>query len=102
VLIGWFSEATCFLINAITYIAVLTSFAFIRVKPQPAAASHPHALHGLKEGLAYAWRPTVTLTADARSLVESLRRTNSLARRQTYPVQLLGQSAGVYLIERVK
>jgi tRNA (guanine6-N2)-methyltransferase len=44
----------------------------------------------------------VALTADARSLVESLRRTNSLARRQTYPVQLLGQSAGVYVIDRVK
>jgi MFS family permease len=56
VLIGWFSEATCFLINAITYIAVLMSFAFIRVKPQATAASHPPALHGFKEGLAYAWR----------------------------------------------
>ena len=56
VLIGWFSEATCFLINAITYIAVLMSFAFIRVKPQPTAASHPPALHGFKEGLGYAWR----------------------------------------------
>lgn len=56
VLIGWFSEATCFLINAITYVAVLVSFAFIRVKRQPTAASHPPALHGLKEGLVYAWR----------------------------------------------
>jgi MFS family permease len=56
VLIGWFSEATCFLINAITYIAVLISFAFIRVKPQPTAASHPPALHGFSEGLVYAWR----------------------------------------------
>ena len=56
VLIGWFSEATCFLINAITYVAVLMSFAFIRVKPQPAAASHAPALHGFKEGVAYAWR----------------------------------------------
>ena len=56
VLIGWFSEATCFLINAITYVAVLMSFAFIRVKRQPTAASHPPALHGFKEGLAYAWR----------------------------------------------
>lgn len=56
VLIGWFSEATCFLINAITYIAVLMSFAFIRVRPQTTAASHPPALHGFQEGLVYAWR----------------------------------------------
>jgi MFS family permease len=55
-LIGWFSEATCFLINALTYIAVLASFAFIRVGPQQHAESHAPALHGLKEGLVYAWR----------------------------------------------
>ncbi|MBI4188996.1 MAG: MFS transporter [Betaproteobacteria bacterium] len=54
-LIGWFSEATCFLINALTYIAVLASFAFIRVKPQQRAESHPPMLRGLKEGLVYAW-----------------------------------------------
>jgi len=55
-LIGWFSEATCFLINALTYIAVLASFAFIRVGPQQHAESHAPALHGLKEGLVYVWR----------------------------------------------
>jgi MFS family permease len=55
-LIGWFSEATCFLINALSYIAVLASFAFIRVGPQQHAESHAPALHGLKEGLVYAWR----------------------------------------------
>ena len=55
-LIGWFSEATCFLINALTYIAVLASFAFIHVGPQQHAESHAPALHGLKEGLVYAWR----------------------------------------------
>src|SRR5450759_2499035 len=55
-LIGWFSEATCFLINALTYIAVLASFAFIHVGPQQHAESHAPALRGLKEGLVYAWR----------------------------------------------
>ncbi len=43
----------------------------------------------------------VALTADGRSLVESLRRTKYLARRQTYPVQVLGQSASVYVLERI-
>ncbi len=55
-LIAWFSEATCFLINAITYVAVLVSFAFIRVSPQPTAASHPPALRGIADGVLYAWR----------------------------------------------
>ncbi len=55
-LIAWFSEATCFLINALSYIAVLLSFAFIRVKPQQNTASHLPALHGIKEGIVYAWR----------------------------------------------
>ncbi len=54
--IGWFSEATCFAINAASYVAVLVSFAFIRVKAQSGRASHAPGLHGLKEGLAYAWR----------------------------------------------
>jgi MFS family permease len=55
-LISWFSEATCFLINSLTYIAVLLSFAFIRVRPQQRAQTHPPALRGLKEGIVYAWR----------------------------------------------
>jgi MFS family permease len=55
-LIVYFSEAVCFLINALTYVAVLISFAFIRVSPQSTAESHPSAWRGLKEGIAYAWR----------------------------------------------
>jgi MFS family permease len=55
-LIAWFSEATCFLINALSYIAVLLSFAFIRVKPQQSTESHLPALHGIMEGMVYAWR----------------------------------------------
>ena len=56
ILIATFSEATCFLINAISYIAVLVSFAFIRVTPQPRPATHPPALRGIIEGAQYAWR----------------------------------------------
>lgn len=55
-LITYFSEATCFLINAISYIAVLVSFAFIRVSPQATAASHSPAFRGIVEGAQYAWR----------------------------------------------
>jgi MFS family permease len=55
-LITRYSEATCFLINALTYIAVLVTFAFIRVKPEPRAASHTPLWRGLGEGFGYAWR----------------------------------------------
>lgn len=42
----------------------------------------------------------VALTADRRGLEESLRRASVLARRSVFPVMLLGQAAGVYVIER--
>ena len=56
VLISRYSEATCFLINSLTYIAVLASFACIRVKPQQRAEAHAPMWRGLGEGIAYAWR----------------------------------------------
>jgi len=59
---------------------------------------------GLRE-LARVLRPggrLVALTADGRNLGEALRRASSLARRQMYPVQLLGRSAGIYVIEKVQ
>ena len=55
-LIARFDEATCFLINALTYIAVLVTFAFIRVRPQPRAASHPPMWRGIGDGMSYCWR----------------------------------------------
>jgi 23S rRNA G2445 N2-methylase RlmL len=43
----------------------------------------------------------VALTSDGRTLVESARRVNNLARRESYPVQVLGQPATIYVLERV-
>ena len=42
----------------------------------------------------------VALTGDTRAFAESLRRTSGLARQAAYPVQLLGQPAKVYVVER--
>ncbi len=55
VLISSYSEATCFLINSVSYIAVLIAFAFIRVKAQTSSAAHPPLWRGLGEGIAHAW-----------------------------------------------
>ncbi|HEX9441017.1 MAG TPA: methyltransferase domain-containing protein, partial [Roseiflexaceae bacterium] len=43
----------------------------------------------------------VALSGDRRTFTESLRRASQLARREAYPVIVLGQSASVYVIERV-
>jgi MFS family permease len=55
VVIGAFSEAVCFTINAFTYIAVIVSFMLIRVRPSVRSGSHPPVLESLVEGFRYAW-----------------------------------------------
>lgn len=53
--IAAYGEAVCFVINAVTFIAVLVSFMLIRVQASPRASTHPPVLTGLVEGLVYAW-----------------------------------------------
>ena len=53
--IGWLGEAACFVINAISYSAVMVSFMFIRVTPTARAAQPQALLHGMREGVAYVW-----------------------------------------------
>jgi MFS family permease len=55
VVIAAYDEAVCFVLNALSYVAVLVSFAFIRVKPSPRGTEHTSVLKGLREGFAYAW-----------------------------------------------
>lgn len=55
VMIGWLGEAYCFLLNALTYIAVVISFLLIRVRPLIREPVRTSMLAGLREGLAYAW-----------------------------------------------
>lgn len=55
ILIGVLSEAYCFLINALTYIAVVISFMMIRSRPQPRETVNKSVLAGLREGFSYVW-----------------------------------------------
>lgn len=55
VMIGWMSEAACFLVNGLTYVVVIVTFVLIRVAPRPPRGTHPPFVRGLKEGFAYAW-----------------------------------------------
>ncbi|MGQ0751503.1 MAG: MFS transporter [Betaproteobacteria bacterium] len=48
-------EAGCFVINTLSYIAVVVTFLMIRVTPSARAATHASVMEGLNEGLRYAW-----------------------------------------------
>jgi ABC-type uncharacterized transport system YnjBCD permease subunit len=54
-LIARFTEATCFLINAFSYIPVLSRLHSSASSPT-GQRSHAPVLHGITEGLVYAWR----------------------------------------------
>jgi MFS family permease len=49
-------EGTCFLLNAISYIAVIISLLAMRINYVKHSYQDKHVLAGLKEGIQYAWR----------------------------------------------
>ena len=53
IIVAWAGEAVCFLLNALSYLAVLVALAALHTRPGQ-GQSKP-ALHALKEGLAYAY-----------------------------------------------
>ena len=58
--IAWAGEAVCFLLNALSYLAVLLALLTVRARPSGDASKHP--LQALKEGLAYiAGHPDIRL-----------------------------------------
>jgi len=55
VLIAILGEGICFLLNAISYIAVIISLLMMRISASSIKVSHRNVLHGLQEGLVYAY-----------------------------------------------
>ncbi len=55
VLIAAFGEGTCFLLNALSYLAVIASLLLMRVYPPKINPVKKHILHELKEGFNYAF-----------------------------------------------
>jgi MFS family permease len=51
-------EGACFLINTLSYAAVLAALAAMRLAPRPRTEGHPPVLEGLKEGVRYAYHFT--------------------------------------------
>ena len=58
VVIAGYGETACFIINALSFVAVLVSFAMIRVQASARAAADQPMMQGLAEGFAYSWRST--------------------------------------------
>lgn len=54
-LLVYFSEASCFLINGVSKIAVIIAIVLTNVAPLARPSSHPSLLRGLTEGVRYAW-----------------------------------------------
>ncbi len=55
ILIATFGEGICFLLNAISYIAVIYSLLAMKINPREIKLSTNHIVHDLKEGLVYAF-----------------------------------------------
>jgi MFS family permease len=56
IMIAWIGEAGCFVLNALSFIAVIISFLMIRVVPSVRAPHHAPLWHGLREGVRYIWQ----------------------------------------------
>lgn len=56
-LVTLFDEATCFLINGVSYVAVIGAVLLMRIPARKTVGGKDtqSLLHGLKEGIAYAW-----------------------------------------------
>ncbi len=48
-----FGEGPCFVVNAVSFVAVVASLLLMRIAPRPARAHRPGAWQGLREGWAY-------------------------------------------------
>lgn len=55
ILIAAFGEGVCFLVNAISYLAVIISLLLMKIPPKEIRPSEKHVLHDLKEGFVYAF-----------------------------------------------
>jgi MFS family permease len=55
IVIGFVGEAICFLLNGISFLFVIAALLAMKIPRQIRASSHPSVLHGLREGLSYAF-----------------------------------------------
>jgi MFS family permease len=58
IIIAAFGEGPCFLLNALSYVAVIVSLLLMKIAEKEKKLFHPPVLHGLKEGFVYAFKFT--------------------------------------------
>jgi MFS family permease len=56
IVIAAYGEAVCFVINALTFVIVLLTFLWIRVRPTARSHAHASLAKALREGFVYVWR----------------------------------------------
>jgi MFS family permease len=54
-LIAAFGEGVCFLVNALSYLAVIAALLAMKIAPAPVRPPNGHVIAGLKEGFSYAF-----------------------------------------------
>jgi MFS family permease len=54
-LIAAFGEGVCFLVNALSYVAVIAALLAMKIAPVPIRPPNSHVIAGLKEGFSYAF-----------------------------------------------
>jgi MFS family permease len=64
VVVATVGEGWCFLVNALSYVAVIGALRLMRLKPRPLPASQTSAWASIVEGFVYSWR-----TAPVRALL---------------------------------
>ncbi|HUW99533.1 MAG: MFS transporter [Phycisphaerae bacterium] len=52
-LVGWFGEGVCFLVNTVSFFAVVVALLAMRLRPRPRRVHTTHPLRDLKEGFLY-------------------------------------------------
>lgn len=55
VVLTYAGEAACFMLNALSYLALIVALLMMRVKPTVPRARHTHWIEGLKQGFGYAF-----------------------------------------------
>jgi MFS family permease len=55
ILVATIGEGLCFLLNGLSFIAVIACLLAMRIAPKPAGIEQPHFFKGMKEGLNYAF-----------------------------------------------
>jgi MFS family permease len=55
ILVATIGEGLCFLLNGLSFIAVIACLLSMRIAPKPAGMEHPDVFKGMKEGLSYAF-----------------------------------------------